>query len=86
MKKRKLSGLTLRKKMISNLSHTLIGGIHTENCTKECSGTPNTFGNGACGGDPIDPDPTSRPTVNTLELSYCNGGLPETCMSIDPCA
>ncbi|XLS29906.1 hypothetical protein ACJD0Z_03570 [Flavobacteriaceae bacterium M23B6Z8] len=30
----------------------------------------------------------SRPTVQTLELSYCgpNGTIPPTCYSIDPCA
>lgn len=29
----------------------------------------------------------SRPTVQTLELSYCPGiGVPPTCYSVDPCA
>ena len=29
----------------------------------------------------------SRPTVNTVELSFCIGiGVPNTCLSIDPCA
>ncbi|WP_299215419.1 hypothetical protein [uncultured Dokdonia sp.] len=29
----------------------------------------------------------SRPTVNTRELSFCIGiGIPDTCLSIDPCA
>lgn len=30
----------------------------------------------------------SRPTVQTLELSYCgpNGTIPPTCYSVDPCA
>ncbi|WP_340200256.1 hypothetical protein [Ascidiimonas sp. W6] len=30
----------------------------------------------------------SRPTVQTLELSYCGpiGTIPPTCYSVDPCA
>ncbi|MEM6720147.1 MAG: hypothetical protein AAF611_12555 [Bacteroidota bacterium] len=88
MKKRNFKSLALNKESISNLRINNAVGGNSEvsymsyrgwTCPHDASQFSNCEDRG--GEDPK--DPTSRPTVETLELSYCPGiGMPPTCMSI----
>ncbi len=88
MKKKKLSNLSLNKKVISSLNGYAVsgGGLDvTITCTgyEDCNGSPT-------GGGTNPPPRTVGPgcTRQTRELSYCQGvpGVPDDCLSVDPCA
>ena len=94
MKKKKLVGLNLRKKIISNLNSTsIVGGGFTNTCIGEggnCGFGTNECRTNNCGGGTGGTNPMTQPscTCDTVQLSYCVGipGVPATCQSFQVCA
>jgi len=92
MKKKNLKTLTLNKSKISNLVK-IQGGVFTYFTTisvnlATCAPGGTTSENN-CGGvtdNTVVPTCDDGCTRATVELSYCNNGVPQDCQSVDVCA
>ncbi|MEM6684867.1 MAG: hypothetical protein AAF617_03640 [Bacteroidota bacterium] len=92
MKKKNLKALSLNKSKISNL---VKGGTNVDTQTTIVSlilGCPpnGTTSKNNCGGSITDatliPTCADGCTRATVELSYCNNGVPDSCQSVQACA
>jgi len=93
MKKKNLTTLRLNKSMISNLAninggsfpHFTTISVNLATCEPGCTTSQNN-----CGGGVTDATEAvtcaDRCTRATIELSYCNNGVPQGCQSVQACA
>ncbi|AXG71272.1 hypothetical protein KORDIASMS9_03529 [Kordia sp. SMS9] len=90
MKKRNLSALKLNKKSISKLhfiNNTGGNNVTREDpCPVKSERGPCYSGDCVVTGDTLVATCAEGCTRPTVELSYCNGGIPDTCQSVQVCA
>jgi len=90
MKKKNLKTLKLNKSKISNLVKAR-GGSFTNVSVRLATCAPGgTTSANNCGGsvteNTIAPTCANGCTRATIELSYCNNGVPNSCQSVQACA
>ncbi|WP_298509708.1 hypothetical protein [uncultured Kordia sp.] len=92
MKKKKLGNLSLNKTIISNFKgNSILGGIDVTKeppCTvfSDNGPCPTEIGCGTITGPTLTPTCAEGCTLPTIQLSYCNGGIPDPCESVQICA
>ena len=92
MKKKKLNGLSLNKKVIANLNTNNITGGFTGTCVGEascgnCTQIAPCGGNGTWQCATVACTRENGCTRDTIELSYCQTiTIPDPCLSVGACA
>ena len=92
MKKKKLGNLSLNKTIVSHFNrNTILGGIDVTKeppCTvfSDNGPCPTAIGCGTITGPTLIPSCADGCTLQTLQLSKCNGEVPPTCQSVQICA